>query len=389
MARFEGHINPEMLKWARSRAGLKVEELAEAIKVDEGKVRAWESGSARPTFEQARKASVATRVPLGFLFFPRPPEETDPLPDLRTVGDRATPPSSDLRDVVRLARRRQDWLRAYRRREGWESVPLVGGCSRDDSPTQIAECLRACLGVTAATRASASSWDEYMRALVGLAERAGVIVYRSATVGSNTHRSIDVHDFRGFALLDDLAPLIFVNTKDAPPARIFTLVHELAHLALGIGGVSNAALADPQAAPLPEVEKLCNSIAAEFLVPADEFRVLWDGRVGLSQNTSALSRHFRVSQLVVARRALDLGLVSPQAFWPFAKERLELATAKRAKQAEGPGGPPPLVLARSRNGHRFTQLVVGAARAGELLYRDAAQILGVKPRHIDELAEAV
>jgi len=352
-----------MLKWARSRAGLKVEELAEAIKVDEGKLRAWEFGSTRPTFEQARRASVAMRVPLGFLFFPRPPEETDPLPDLRTVGDRAAPPSSDLRDVVRLARRRQDWLRAHRRREGWESVSLVGACGREDSPTEISECLRSCLGVTAATRASVSSWDEYMRALVGLV--------------------------RGFALLDDLAPLIFVNTKDAPPARIFTLVHELAHLALGIGGVSNAALADPRAAPLPEEEKLCNSIAAEFLVPADEFRVLWDGSLGLLQNTTALSRHFRVSQLVVARRALDLGLVPPQVFWPFATERLQLAAAKRTKQADGPGGPPPLVLARSRNGRRFTQLVVGAARAGELLYRDAAEILGVKPRHIDELAEAV
>ena len=389
MSRFEGRINPEMLRWARARAGMEVDELAEALKLEPKKVKSWEAGTSKPTFEQARKASAAMRVPFGFLFFPRPPVETDPLPDLRTVGDHPTPPSSDLRDVVRLARRRQDWLRAHRRREGWEKVPLVNACRRDDTPIEIADCLRTHLGVTAEVRAEASSCDDYMRSLVGLAEQAGVIVYRSATVGNNTHRSLDVHDFRGFALVDDLAPLIFVNTKDAPPARIFTLVHELAHLALGIAGVSNSPVADEAAPPLRQEELLCNAVAAEFLVPAEEFRLSWDVGAELARNASDLARDFRVSQLVVARRALDLGLISPQLFWPFARARLKLAADKREKQAESPGGPPPLTLARSRNGERFTQLVVRAARAGELLYRDAADILGVRPKHIDALVEAV
>lgn len=389
MPRFEGRINPDVLKWARARAGVDLEDLSKKLKLDRAKLAAWEDGNAKPTFEQARKAARALRVPFGFLFFPRPPFEADPLPDLRTVGDHATPPSTDLRDVVRHARRRQDWLRAFRRREGWESTALVGACSRNDTPTAIAECLRTHLGLPAETRVASTSWKDHMRRLVGLAEQAGVIVYRSATVGNDTHRVIDVHDFRGFAIVDDLAPLVFINTKDAPPARIFTLVHELVHLALGIAGVSNAPIADEGAPPLREEERLCNAAAAEFLVPAAEFRACWDPGVGLHRNMSTLARRFQVSQLVVARRALDLGLIPPEAFWPVARERLKRAEDERAKQASSDGGPPLLVLARARNGERFTRLVVGAARSGELLYRDAAEILGVRPKHIDALEEAL
>lgn len=389
MPRFEARINPEILKWARVRAGMDLNDLSNKLRLDQAKLEAWEDGSARPTFEQARKAALALRVPFGFLFFSRPPAETDPLPDLRTVGDHYVRPSLDLRDVVRHARRKQDWLRAHRRREGWENIGLVGACNRNDKPTEIADCLRSHLRWTVATRSATTSWEDYMRRLVGLAEQAGIIVYRSATVGSNTHRTIDVHDFRGFAIVDNLAPLIFVNTRDAPPARIFTLVHELAHLALGIGGVSNSPVADEGAPPLREEERLCNAAAAEFLVPAAEFRSHWSHGGDPHHNISMLARRFRVSKLVVARRALDLGLIPPKVFWPFARALLKQAEDKREEQAKSDTGPPPLVLARSRNGERFTQLVVGAARSGELLYRDAAEILGVRPKHIDALAEAV
>jgi Zn-dependent peptidase ImmA (M78 family) len=226
--------------------------------------------------------------------------------------------------------------------------------------------------------------EERMRQLVIACEIAGVIVIRSSTVGSNTSRSLDVDEFRGFALSDPLAPLVFINTADAPAAQPFTLLHELAHLTLGESGVSNMPLAEtPNGAR--DVEMFCNRVAAEFLVPQREFRAVWRSSADFAATAKALAKQFGVSPMVIARRAHELGLVSADVYWPFVNHQLELARRRRDAQRDSEGGPAFLTLARARNGSLFTQVVVGAAQAGEMLYRDAAALLGVQPKHIDEL----
>ncbi|MBK8262673.1 MAG: ImmA/IrrE family metallo-endopeptidase [Nannocystis sp.] len=373
-----------MLVWARRRAGVsKAEVASRLLGGNTSRLSAWETGSDQPTFEQARKLAALFRVPLPYFFFSDPPpEEAQPIPDLRTVGDHARPISLALRDVVRDARRKQDWLRDVRLAEDVPALSFVGACSPEDVPKAV-EVLREFLGPPDEVRRRVSSEDEYLRLLCRNAEAAGVLVLRSSVVDNNNHRPIDVDDFRGFALVDTHAPVVFINTRDAPVAQVFTLLHELAHIVAGITGVSNSPVASATKTHQRSEEISCNKIAAEFLVPEREFRQQWDTRGVFAEKVDKLRRHFRVSRLVVARRALDLGFVGQALFWEYARPVLDKATSDRSKSE---GGPAFSVLVRARNGQLFTRQVVSAARSGQLQYRDAATLLNIRPKHVDDLA---
>jgi Zn-dependent peptidase ImmA (M78 family) len=381
-------VNPSMLVWARNRAGLSHADLKP------GKSRAWitnlpdwEKGIGGPTFEQARALAKIFRVPFGYLFLLAPPVEDVSLPDLRTVGDKPGRLSVDLRDVVLDALRKQDWLHQYRREHRLDPVTLVGSSKLTDAPAKVAEQLRTALGLNVAGPPLPTDPEEYRRHLVERAEAAGVVVLQSGMVGGNTKRLLDVDDFRGFALADDLAPLVFINTQDIPHARSFTLIHELAHIALSISGVSNAPVASEEAPPLRAEELFCNKVAAEFLVPSDAFLRAWDERQSLDANAARLSNLFRVSHLVIARRAFDASLVKAAEYWRLVKIIKANARADKLELAESEGGPGFLLMAKVRNGKTLISTVVHAAIAGEVLYRDAASLLGVKPAHIEKLAE--
>ncbi len=382
----EAGVKAAMLRWARERAGLSLGDVRQRVKQAWAEELAdWEAGRGGPTFEQARTLSSLLRAPLGYLFLDEPPEEDIGLPDLRTIGNERRPMSIDLRDAIMEAQRKQAWLREHRQEHGTSRVDLVGSAKASDDARTVAARLGHALRLTTEDRSKSKGWEDYLRFLVDRAEDAGVLVMRTGAVGSNTRRSLDVEEFRGFALVDELAPLVFVNTQDVLPAQVFTLVHELAHLAIAVEGVSNAPVAKKHDLRLRAEEELCNRAAAELLLPEAEFSAAWDEGAKLATNAQELARRFKVSRLVVARRAFDAGLVTARAYWPFVRRQLEDAQAKKQEQRESKGGPSFFTMVKVKNGKLFTATVVRAVRAGELLYRDAARLLGIKPAHVDRL----
>lgn len=121
-------------------------------------------------------------------------------------------------------------------------------------------------------------------------------------------------EFRGFALVDEYAPLIFINGADFTSAQMFTLIHELVHIWIGEGGVSNFEAMQP----LPiEIERYCNAVAAEVLVPRAELTKYWPLVRGVANPFAAIARRFKVSTIVAARRALDLDLITRDRFFEF------------------------------------------------------------------------
>ncbi len=253
-------LQPHVLRWARERAGLSVRELAEKMKAKLETVRGWEEAG-QLSFAQAEKLAKVTHTPFGYLYLETPPEEKLPVPDFRTVaGKEVLRPSPELLDVLGDALRRQDWFRDYLITNGEEPLFFVGSVTVQNDRDQVARNIRNTIHLDTEVRKSARTWEEALRLQVEAIEESGVLVMRSGIVGNNTHRQLSVDEFRGFALSDAYAPLIFVNSRDAKGAQIFTLAHELVHVWLGVSGVSNL---QATYAPNHQIERFCNQVAAE------------------------------------------------------------------------------------------------------------------------------
>ena len=241
-------VKPELFRWARQRAGIDPETLVKRFP----KYREWENGEIQPTFKQLEQLAKATHAPIGSFFLSQPLEEPVPLPDLRTVGNRFVGrPSVDLLDTVYLCQQRQDWYREFARMEGEDPLPFAGSATPASDVESTASRMRAALGLELEERRAMGSWTDALRCFIEQADSLGVLVMVNGIVGNNTHRKLDPDEFRGFALADDLAPLVFINGADTKAAQMFTLAHELAHIWLGESALSDL---EPASAPSHEIE---------------------------------------------------------------------------------------------------------------------------------------
>jgi Zn-dependent peptidase ImmA (M78 family) len=363
---------PRVLRWARERAGLSVRQVAEKIGAKPEQVRAWEE-SGELTFARAEKLARVTHTPFGYLYLEAPPEEKLPIPDFRTVAGREViRPSPELLDVLSDALRRQDWFRDYLVAYGEEPLSFVGSVKLEDSPEEIAARIRHTIRLDTEVRRSARTWEDALRLQVEGIEESGVLVMRSSIVGNNTHRQLSVEEFRGFALSDPYAPLIFINSRDSKGAQMFTLIHELAHIWLGVSGVSNL---EATYAPNHRIERFCNRVAAEVLVPANELRAEWRTVRTQPRALAGLTLRFKVSSLVLLRRLRDLRFITEAQFdrqYSEEKKRFE----ERAAQSAGGGDF--YLTQRTRSGTRFARALVESVLEGRTTYRDAFQLLGIR-----------
>ncbi len=284
-------VAPALFPWAVERARGSWDDFARRFPM----LPAWREGRQRPTLKQLEKFASATHAPIGFFFLPEPPREVLPLRDFRTVGSATLErPSADLLDTIHLCQERQDWYRDFARQAGMEALTFVGSASLEHAPAQVAARIAAELGFSVAARRECGSADEAARYLVSKCEENGILVMINGVVGNNAHRLLDPEEFRGFCLVDTLAPLVFVNGRDSKSAQMFTLIHEVAHLWLGAGGVSNVAL--DGVTSLAE-ERWCNAVAAEVLVPLAALAAEYDERASVDTEVERLARLYKVSRL--------------------------------------------------------------------------------------------
>ncbi len=226
----EALITPQLIEWARERCGLDKDTVAGKLKIKPDKLEAWERGKEHPTFRQAQSLAHKLHVPFGYLFLSKPLVEKLPLPDLRTVvGTPPRLPSPDFSDLLNDVLRKQQWYREYQEREGARPVQFIDRFDLSSSPGIIATDIRRILDISDKVREKSKNWEQFLWEFIRRAENAGVLVLRSGIVGNNTLRKLNVEEFRGFAISDELAPVVFINAQDAKAAQIFTLAHELAH----------------------------------------------------------------------------------------------------------------------------------------------------------------
>lgn len=376
-------VRPRVLEWARARSGIDDEVWDQRFP----RFQAWLARGAAPTLKQLEDFARKTHTPVGFFFLEEPPVETVPIPDFRTIGDgpvaaAGAAVSADLLDVIYACERRQEWYRDNQLLEGEPPLPFVGVASTADAVGDVAGQMREVFDWTAASRAACRTSDAALTWLREHAEAAGVLVMISGIVGSNTHRTLDPQEFRGFALVDRYAAVVFVNGVDSKAAQVFTLAHELAHLWLGETALSDL---DPQSIRSNDVERWCNQVAAEFLVPMAEFRQRFDQRADLRAQLWPLAEHFRVSAQVILGRIREAGALT----WDEYLSELDVERQGVAASLADRGGggnyynTKPVQVSR-----RFASALIASAKEGRTPYTRAFRLLDVKKEStFDGLAE--
>jgi Zn-dependent peptidase ImmA (M78 family) len=360
-------IKPELFAWARERSRLSADHLAAKFP----SLERWQSGDLDPTLKQAEDFAKTTHVPVGFLFLPAPPDEPLPIPDFRTMAGREVRrPSPDLLEVIYACQQRQDWFQDHARLTGQGALAFVGSATLQSNIEQTAADIRRALGFDLGARARCPRWEDALRAMVSQADAIGVLVMTSGIVASNTHRRLDTNEFRGFALVDPLAPLIFINGADSKSAQMFTLAHELAHVWLGQTALSDTTVASRQQ---NATETWCNRIAAEMLAPLEVVRADLHPGEPLAKTVQRFGRRFKVSSLVVLQRLRDAQHLTGPNFESAYREELErLANLPRRE-----GGGDFYVNTTARYSRRFARALVESTLEGRTLYRDAMRMLGI------------
>jgi Zn-dependent peptidase ImmA (M78 family) len=360
-------VKPEMIRWACDRAAQDIAALAKRFPG----LPQWLSGTARPTLRQLERFAKATHAPLGYFFLPRPPVEDVPIPDFRTMHRGAVRrPSPDLLDTIYICQQRQEWYREHARITGERPFPFVGSATIDDDVEKTAAKMRDALAFDLEERRQMSTWQGALRRFIEQAENLGVLVMVNGVVGSNNLRRLDPEEFRGFALSDPLAPLVFINGADTKAAQMFTLAHELAHLWLGASALTDVQL---RSAPTNETENWCNRVAAELLAPQALVRRELRGNEPLRETVDRLARRFKVSTLVVLRRIYDVGAMPKDRFWREYEAEVErLTSTPRAAGGDF------YLTTTVRVSKRFARAIVASTWEGRTPFTEAFQLLGFK-----------
>ena len=326
----------------------------------------WLNGEQDPTFRQAEEFAKSNYVPMGYLYLNEPLIETMPIPFFRSTKKKVE--NLNVMDTVKILAERQLWLSNYLRSENLGNLDFVGTIATNMNVGLVASKMHEILPLPMDWAFSLPTVDKAIKELTDRLEDVGCIVAFSSTVGFSNARSIDVNDCRGFCLVDKDAPFIFVNSKDAKQAQLFTLAHEFAHILLGY----SAGMGSNEGMQLGAKEDYCDKLAAVFLAPADLFIGMWRKTSG---NIDALVRKFKISRFVVARRAKELGLLEEDSYWNMINTWKSEPIVETIRKT----GPVPFYIRAVRNNGRvFLVHVNNAVNGQKLLHREAYRLTGMK-----------
>ncbi len=367
----EVNINVDILTWAITRAGYQLHEFTEKVP----KVREWIEGKKNPTVKQLEKFSKKVHLPFGYLFLSEPPDEKLPIPFFRSsTGDDTDKVSVNVYDTILLVQQRQDWLRDYLLENEFEELSFVGLFNQRNTVEEVVSHMRDILGLREDWASEFRTWEEALAHLVEVIEDTGIITVFNGVVENNTSRPIDVDDCRGFVLVDKLAPFMFINNADGKSAQMFTIMHELAHIWTGQSAGFDFRKIQPANNP---GEIFCDKVAAEFLVPQNAFNRFWYSKPDIKK----ASGYFKVSEIVIARRALDTNKITKKEFFEFYENYKNREFHKKTNKSSGGDF---YATAKKRLSITFAYHVNRAVKSGQLLYRDAYKLTSMKGDTFDK-----
>jgi len=359
-------ISPETIAWATERSGLSTDSLHDIFP----KAIEWIREESEPTVKQLEKFAKKIHVPFGFLFLTNPPIEGLPIVFYRSNGEVIKNTPLVVKDLVNLIKSRQEWLREYLIDNNYNSLDFVSSLNNYQKITPIkgAELIRKALKLNK-TWYSETTKNRSFRYWIDKIEQNRIFVVSTGYV-LNNKRTVDVNICKGFTLIDNFCPFIYINTNNQGGGKIFTLIHELVHVFVGESKGIGYNPIHPTSNPL---ERFCDEVTSEILVPTDFFKVSWNANKSLnvSEKIDYLSKQYHISKLVVIRKALDLGFIQKSDFWNFYNEY----TNKPYKKSEGGQywNFKPYEVSR-----KFYSFVDNALKRGKILPSNAYKLTNMK-----------
>ena len=383
-------INPDVMRWAVERSGISEEQVCRRFK----KYPEWLDMSSKPTLKQLMDFTHMVHINLFDVYAPAVPDYGFQIADFRTQdGGGVVSPSPELYDTIELTRRRQNWMSEYFTTEGREPVSFVGSwrgtALTPDNATKLAKHLHHFLGLDERWAFRLRTQQDAVRELKNSVESRGISVAINGVVGDNSHRRLDVSEFRGFVLSDAVAPAIFINGQDAKGAQLFTIIHELAHLAFAETGVVDPANPDGDSYGFgASMERFCDRVAAEFLVSSNLIGQEWREAVAATtddyERVSRIARNHKVTFMVVARQVFDNGLLSKDRFFELYRRHRAIMDAQNQKTKKKSDGGNPYDTKRYRLGTVFSEAVWTALNSDVITLGDAYDLAGLTSKSFDE-----
>ena len=390
-------VNPNIIRWARETAGLTLEEASKKLGINQARgvsavdrLAALESGNDDPTRPLLTKMAKQYRRPLLTFYMSAPPRKGDRGQDFRTLPEDYSDTDEALLDaLIRNVKARQGMVRALLEdEEDTKPLPFVGSMRMRQGASVVLSSIREIIQIDIAEfRAEASASDAFTL-LRNRVEAAGIFVLLIGNLGSY-HTAIDLEVFRGFALADDIAPFVIINDQDAHSAWSFTLLHELAHIWLGQTGVSGLRAEI-------SVEKFCNDIASEFLLPNSELEQLDVDNAtdseSVQRQVSEFATNRNLSASMVTYKLYRMGTIDFES-WKLLSEsfrRMWIAqrNERRIKAREQESRVPYYPVRRHRIGKALLEVVSAMMRAGAITTSKAGKVLGVKAQNVQTLIDA-
>lgn len=379
-------VESSVLEWAVKKSNIKFDEVVKKFP----KYNEWVAGTVFPTYNQLVSFSSFTKIPFGYFMLKEPPVETLPLVEFRTIDtEQIGEPSRELVDTIKDMENKQEWMRNYLIDQGYTPNTIVSSIKFSDSlgSLEVATDIRNKVGLKfdwyRHTNSRIESYDYLKRIL----SENGILIMQNGTALGNTHRQLDINEFRAFALVDEYAPLIFINIKDTASGKTFSILHELVHIILGVDSLYNKPFYNQYLKSEDKVEILCNSVAAELLVPTSDFIDKWRSNFTISrsiENTvTLLSEWYKISQVVIARKALDNNFISQVSYNKISDECKIQAIKSLNKQKKSGGNP--VNNAQSRLDHKFVYALSSSLNNGSAVYSDIYKLTGLSRRVFEQV----
>ena len=377
-------ITPEVLVWARKLDAISIDEIAAKMKVQPQKIEEWESGTSYPTLSQAKDLAKQYRVPFVYFYLPNTPQRAKRLNkvDYRAFGNCGiqNSESRELRWLLRDIEDRRDAMLTLYTEIGKTPLDFSVKVDVKSSNEEIATIIRNILELNATTQKSFRTPEKALSYCVTTLEKSDVLVFQAA--------KIDPSEMRGLSVAYEQMPIIVLNRKDEPSARLFTLCHELVHIVTRTSGICTDTAENSMS--LNELELRCNQIAGMVLVPKSSIikhpsirDIQTYGFDDLYVNK--IAHDFAVSKQVIIHCLWELNIISKQFYFETLNRYSEEYKTHQMKKSSK-GFLPPVTDTATQVGKLYARTVLNAYYADKITARDTSgYLLNLKAKNFGKL----